>query len=79
MSLEIVIPEWARRRIEDELGKLTEDVLRPALTEAEVPDPGAYVLAINKLPARRGCEHRTLVADFPSGHAPVVPECGCPA
>jgi hypothetical protein len=76
MSLEIVIPEWARRRIEDQLGKLTEDVLRPALTEAGVLNPGHYVLAINKLPAR-GCEHRTLVADFPSGHAPIVPECGC--
>lgn len=76
MSLEIVIPEWARRRIEDELGKLTEDVLRPVLTEAGVPNPGHYVLAINKLPAR-GCEHRTLVADFPSGHAPIVPSCGC--
>ncbi len=76
MSLEIVIPEWARRRIEDELGKLTEDVLRPVLTEAGVPNPGHYVLAINRLPAR-GCEHRTLVADFPSGHAPVEPECGC--
>lgn len=76
MSLEIVIPEWARRRIEDELGRLTEDVLRPALTEAGVPNPGVYVLAVHKLPAR-GCEHRTLTADLPAGHAPVEPECGC--
>jgi hypothetical protein len=78
VSLEIVIPEWARCRIEAELGRLTEDVLRPALTEAGVPNPGHYVLAISKLPARRGCEHRTLVADMPAGHAPVMPECGCP-
>lgn len=56
MSLEIVIPDWARRRIEAELGKLTEDVLRPLLTEAGVPDPGAYVLDVNKLPARRATD-----------------------
>lgn len=48
----IEIPEWLRHEIEDTLGELTARQLRPALTEAGVPDPGRYELALDELPLR---------------------------
>ena len=45
----IEIPEWLRQKIVDTLGELTEKQLRPALTEAGVPDPGRYELAVCEL------------------------------
>lgn len=46
---------------------------------AQVVDALNRSLRSDQVAARTvaACEHRTLVADFPSGFAPVTPSCGC--